>query len=70
MRIVQIALVAAVVVVGLLGYTESGHRSQCNRLSQRLQAWLQLRQLGGLKSPQLAASFILAILVKWDRAFL
>jgi hypothetical protein len=26
MRIVQIALVAVVVVVGLLGYTESGHR--------------------------------------------
>jgi hypothetical protein len=26
MRIAQIALVAAVVIVGLLGYTEPGHR--------------------------------------------
>ena len=59
MRIAQTALVVAVVIVALLGYTKPGHRIlKRNRTSQRLQARLQLRQLGGLRPPQLAASFI------------
>ena len=46
MRFAQITLVAAVVIVGFLGYTIPGHRIlNDSRTSQRLQARLQLREL-------------------------
>ena len=43
MRMAQIALVTAVVIVGLLGYTKTGHRILYEiGLPKRLQAWLRV----------------------------